>query len=197
MLMPLTLAYFWHSFNSESKFLPISISFTFFFGFFSDPAKRKNTSGVIACRTALQFLADWDVMNFTFHVLQPIMDSSNCPQSIFPFYRKEFLCSLRNHVQWQLGHSTALQPISLLYTGHWSVAFEQGHWGRIRPASDSWCMPQIRLCDTCGFESKELQSVVWLDHTHLPGIGSTLAVWLTFSRICERHHQAEGPYVLV
>ena len=116
---------------------------------------------------------------------------------ILPFNRKEFLCSLRNHVQWQPGLATALQPISLLYTGHWSVAFEQGQWRRICPASDRWCMPQIRLCDTSEFESKELQSVIWLDHTHLPWIGSTLAVWLTFSRISERHHQAEGPYVLV
>lgn len=55
-------------------------------------------------------------MSWILNLLQPIMGSSNCPQSIFPFYRKEFLCSLRNHVQWQLGHSTALQPISLLFT---------------------------------------------------------------------------------
>ena len=58
-------------------------------------------------------------------------------------------------------------------------------------------MPQIRLCDTSEFESKELQSVIWLDHTHLPWIDSTQAQPDDASRISERHHQAEGPYVLV
>ena len=67
-------SFFWHSFNSESNFCLLLSASLSFVGFFLVLQKdRIPLSWLLAGLE--QFLADWDVMKFTFHVLHPTRDA--------------------------------------------------------------------------------------------------------------------------
>lgn len=133
-------------------------------------------------------------MNFTFHVPHPIMNSSKWLQSILSYFAGKnffFLC------QTMLNDSLAMRQ-----------HFNQFHY--FTQYIEVWLLSkeieeelvQLLIGGVClKFVFVILLNLSRKSFNLLFGwitlICSTLAVWLTFSRISERHHQAEGPYVLV